>query len=712
MHASPFLRAIAAHFRRVARVSGALVVCAGLLAAAAAIAEPKVIGKTEPGVRVVRGGKDAPPAAGAPDAVLESGPATQSGAPALSPRGRAAYDALDRVAELRTPAAGADREATALAKKIVTAYGGPRALQDWLEGGERRGKLAIYQPTSVQGQFRTRQKGESLRLDVHTGAFDASMVVRPDGGWQNMLGLVSDVADEQRDEMAIARAHDESLLLDAATGRVPASRLTTSEGEALVVWGPRGDPTVFLVEPASGRVAASAFRDRSVLRGTKVSHVYEFDDWRELAPGTADARGPTGAVIPYVVSHSMDGLPIERYELTQVDLLAAVDDTVFARPGETKLTLGQARRVTLPLERHGGHHFAWVRLGDSAPRLFLVDTGAGLTAVSQELADTLGLPLGDAAGMLSAGGGFGARSSTIPSLSLGTIERRDVTCVVIDFSELRSSLAPNLEGILGASALNRLAVTFDFEHDALVLTEGGEATSAGTSGVRVRFQALGGQISVPGRLEGGAEFPFILDTGAPITFVPDEAVQGIHDAPRVPGVEYYGVDGRPLEGEAIRLRSLSIGSLRVDRPIVVTTGSGGAEDPTGLTISSGTRGVLGSNVLRRFKLTLDYPRGEVVFVPIAGAKEDDGGLVGPGVVVDGSRGSYFVRAVVAGSAAAREGVAPGDRILAIDGRLADYLNDPPGGAQLLGVRGSKAELKLRSKDGRERTLRLVREPLL
>jgi len=35
-------------------------------------------------------------------------------------------------------------------------------------------------------------------------------------------------------------------------------------------------------------------------------------------------------------------------------------------------------------------------------------------------------------------------------------------------------------------------------------------------------------------------------------------------------------------------------------------------DPIGLTLGSGDRGVLGADLLTRFKVTLDYPRGELV----------------------------------------------------------------------------------------------------
>src|SRR6185369_18014631 len=93
-----------------------------------------------------------------------------------------------------------------------------------------------------------------------------------------------------------------------------------------------------------------------------------------------------------------------------------------------------------PLERRGEHHFAKVTIDGGPPRTFLVDTGAGLTAISRELADTLGVALGGSMDIVGLGGGVEAHAGTLKSVAMGSILRKDVSCLVLDFGDMRSSM--------------------------------------------------------------------------------------------------------------------------------------------------------------------------------------------------------------------------------------------------------------------------------
>jgi membrane-associated protease RseP (regulator of RpoE activity) len=264
--------------------------------------------------------------------------------------------------------------------------------------------------------------------------------------------------------------------------------------------------------------------------------------------------------------------------------------------------------------------------------------------------------------------------------------------------------------------LNRYAVTFDFARGTLELAENAKARTPGPGGARVRMEMLGGQALVDGSVEGGAKGSFILDTGAWISFVPSDVGRQIVGLKRVPGVPFVGADGRVLEAEAVRARSLAIGAARVDRPILLYVTSGGEKDPVGLTLASGERGVLGANVLRRFRVTLDYPRSELVLEPRerggdALPADDEGlaefGLVGPGIVLRAAERGFTVRNVVAESPAARAGVRPGDRVVAIDDRTLSGLALPEAQRLFSGPTGSAVRVQLEG-----RTVRLTRVALL
>jgi hypothetical protein len=663
-----------------------------LLALAAASAPvsaaPKIIGKTESNVRILK---------------QRAAPAPDSARAVVSGIG-AGEDAL-----LAGPPPGTTSpEAIALARRIVGAYGGRAALTAWLERGERRGKQFVHVPAEVSATFVERRDGGRVRLDLVAAGFEMSLADGPSGGWQRFLGLVSDLPTSQREELERARAHDEGLLLLAAAGEAPARIVPPGD---LAIWGPSGSATLF-VPGADVPLEEIRFLERAALRDEVVPQTIRFADWRPLEPERSGRSGPAGARVPFHARHLMEGMLVEEDSLSWVDLLASFEDSVFARPGASERTVGDVERAVLPLTRQGEHHFAEVSIDGGPPRMFLIDTGAGMTAISRELADTLGLAVGGALGIVGLGGGVEARSATLKSVGMGGVVRHDVGCLVLDFGEMRQTMGLPVEGILGFSALNRYAVTFDFARGTLELARNAKARAPGPGGARVRMEMLGGQALVEGSVEGGAKSSFILDTGSWITFVPADVGRAVRALKRVPGVAFVGADGRVLEAEAVRARSLAIGAARIDRPLLLYATSGGGKDPAGLTLASGERGVLGANVLRRFRVTLDYPRSELVLEaqPKAGVLDEglaEFGLVGPGIVLRAEAGGFAVRHVVAESPAARAGIRPGEKVLAIDDRALAGRGIAEAQHLLGGAVGSPVRLKLSG-----RTLRLTRAALL
>jgi len=109
---------------------------------------------------------------------------------------------------------------------------------------------------------------------------------------------------------------------------------------------------------------------------------------------------------------------------------------------------GSETRV--PLARDG--HF-WIRATvNGVPHRFLVDTGATLTAISPDVAETAGLepqPLRQPVLLRTANGSVPAQVVTIGELKLGTVVARDLDAVV----------APGMEGtsVLGMNFLSWLA---------------------------------------------------------------------------------------------------------------------------------------------------------------------------------------------------------------------------------------------------------------
>ena len=129
---------------------------------------------------------------------------------------------------------------------------------------------------------------------------------------------------------------------------------------------------------------------------------------------------------------------------------------------------GDETRVPLAPD---GHY--WIEaLVNGEPRRFLVDTGATLTAVSQELAGTSGIepaPGRMPVQLRTANGAMTARLATIGKFAFGNIVARDLDAVIV----------PGMDGInvLGMNFLSRLK-SWRVEDGELVLVphhpQGGE----------------------------------------------------------------------------------------------------------------------------------------------------------------------------------------------------------------------------------------------
>lgn len=656
--------------------------------------DPKILGETPGGVRILRGG--AKPGATPPSAIDLDAPA---------------------------PAAG-DSLARAVARSMVDAFGGPLSLQLWEERGEVRGRHRSLGQLRAEARVRERRAGPRLRADIAFAGTTIAFGVGPDGAWQSYMGLVSDLPEDEHERLRIERAHDEHLLAGAAAGELPArvDPAAAGPGEiALVVWGPRGSATRFRADGSTGRLRSIEFKDLDPRGGSRMAwQKSDLDEWRAFGPKEAPWSSPREGWGPARSVDSVEGELLSESVIDTLDLGAAFDDTLFARPGSRQATLGPSRRTIVPLVRHGDHHFVQVRAGGARSHLFLVDTGAGLTAVSRELADEIGLDGGEPIEITGLGGPSAAYAIPLPALTVGTFTLTDAHGIVLDLGPLREGLREGVEGILGFSALSRYAVTFDFTNGTLELAENAEARVPGTGGARVPFRMVAGQVIVPVRVDGGVESGFVLDSGAWRTFLPPEVADRIDVPParRLPGIPSSGVAGPVLQTEAFRVRSLSIGQLEVARPIVLAASATDSAARTAFQTVTRARGVLGADILRRFRLTVDFPRQELTLEPrrevATAAREEDESettFVGPGVVL--AAGVFpRVRHVLADSPAARAGIRVGDRVTAIDGTPTADLSVEGMRLRLLGPVGSTVRLAVRAARGGERVIELRRELLL
>ena len=120
---------------------------------------------------------------------------------------------------------------------------------------------------------------------------------------------------------------------------------------------------------------------------------------------------------------------------------------------------------TIRLERWSGGWVVEAVVNDVGRGRFLVDTGASLTAISPELAESLGIAPGRpplVVTLQTMSGETKAPVVSIGAIRLATIEARDVPAVIHDMPQ-------GLDGILGNTFLARYSVTLNARQGLLTV---------------------------------------------------------------------------------------------------------------------------------------------------------------------------------------------------------------------------------------------------
>jgi hypothetical protein len=358
---------------------------------------------------------------------------------------------------------------------------------------------------------------------------------------------------------------------------------------------------------------------------------------------------------------------------------------------------------TLPFDLVDNRVFVEVRLNSRGPFHFLLDTGAGGVTVSADLAQQLGLHVGEA----GEGRGVGekivhAGQAQVAQLQIGDLAFADMETNVMDLSDAPQVFGTKpFDGIIGLPVFERMVVKHDYVNRVLTFTAPDKFDYAG-AGVIVRFERPR-QIPVAAGSLDGVAGNFGVDTGARSSlllygpFCAQNNLQEKYGA-KLEGVTGWGIGG-PVRSLLARAGTLQIGEVIV-RDLVIRLSA----QKSGLTTSSAMAGLIGPDVLSQFDVTFDYSRTRIIFEKNRnyGRRDSyDRAGIWMGQATDGKH--FTVVDVIAGGPGAAAGVKPGDQILAINGENTANLILPDERETIRrGPAGDKLTLLLES-GGKQRT---------
>ncbi len=249
-----------------------------------------------------------------------------------------------------------------------------------------------------------------------------------------------------------------------------------------------------------------------------------------------------------------------------------------------------------------------VRVSDSGPYRFLVDTGAERTVISRELAERLGLPAGSRTRMQSVAG---------PSI----VSTVDIAALDIDARRFSVTGAPTLrsehigaDGLLGVDSLAASRVMFDFKRGVMGVTPSKApdfVTESGTIVVEARRRH--GRLMFTRAVVDGAGTVVVVDTGSQIT-IGNPALRRrlLGKRPLGQPVEIETVAGEKIVGELYTIDQLDLDGVQLKHMMIAFTNSPVFGQ---LDLADRPALLLGMNALRGFnKVSIDFATRRVRFL--------------------------------------------------------------------------------------------------
>jgi predicted aspartyl protease len=265
-------------------------------------------------------------------------------------------------------------------------------------------------------------------------------------------------------------------------------------------------------------------------------------------------------------------------------------------------------RAEVPFRLVGGEQPLIVvsaRFNGSGPIDCALDTGASHAILLPEEAARVRISLEAARQAEGAAGPIEVRTGRADSIALGDAVARDVPVLVTsDLARISEAIGLRLGGNIGYSFLERFRVTVDYQEQRLILSSPDEPAPTHAARAALPFTLAHPSkplILLPVRVHD-RPYQFALDTGASTTVISPAVARECR-------VETRAMPGMTGGGGVVAASAAVLDSLEIDRVRVSRVRVAVAEflEPLGQAIGARLDGIIGTNVLRRFRVTVDYP---------------------------------------------------------------------------------------------------------
>src|SRR6266498_1428595 len=277
----------------------------------------------------------------------------------------------------------------------------------------------------------------------------------------------------------------------------------------------------------------------------------------------------------------------------------------LGRQGSLYVLAGESK-MTMPFESFDGRPILKVRVNNNRdPLRFVLDTGSGMSVVSEETAKKLGLR----------------------AVALGGVRIESVPVYIRHFFDEKNPI----DGYLGLSVISKFIASVDYGDNIFRLRRPSEVNLQDLWGVPISRNGVlppaPGVLEIPlrttssGFLSGevrleGVERPlnFIIDTGASVSVVSEKlaAEEQLINYLEPTRLRIYGAAGIADDVKSLLLPKVMLGTFTRERISAAILDLEPVNETAGFT----QNGILGGNYLRHFRVSFDFQRGLIRLEPL------------------------------------------------------------------------------------------------
>lgn len=344
------------------------------------------------------------------------------------------------------------------------------------------------------------------------------------------------------------------------------------------------------------------------------------------------------------------------------------------------------RKVTrIPFEFHSNLIIVPVQINGSDTLHFILDTGVSTTLITDPKAlKSQNLQLTRRVVLTGAGEGENvtAHVALDNSLTMNRMKANHQNMLVLDedFLHLSEYVGVPVHGIFGYEVFNNFVVTIDFSRKELILENPGRYTYRKRKGEQypITIEDTKPFTNAVALFADGREHPIrvIIDTGAGHALLLDQTAGNKIQLPeKVIRTQLgRGLNG-VINGNLGRINRIKFGRFELDN--IVASFPDSASFGSKLPDRYERQGNVGCELLRRFRVTMNYHEGYMVLKPVKRRLREtfEHDMSGLEIKATGSGyKNYFVNAVSTNSPAKRAGLVEGDQIMFINDHAADDLS--------------------------------------